>query len=163
MRVQELSIASDISAKIDRLSAGVHPSAAGQSGSAPFQEAVWAEVFKLATESPDIDSFITRLKQSNVALKADQRPARDWLVNSQGLLATAPAELSDTDKELLASQAPVGVGTSDNHRTDYPVLTKELAISRAKANTVFVTWTNYHFIDFVQNWISHLQDIGMPR
>jgi hypothetical protein len=40
--------------------------------------------------------------------------------------------------------------------TPHPTLTKEWARQHSRENLVIVTWCNYHFLDFVENWIAHL-------
>ena len=30
----------------------------------------------------------------------------------------------------------------------------------AQENTVVVTWANWHYRDFVMNWVEHLRDTG---
>lgn len=34
---------------------------------------------------------------------------------------------------------------------------RDLAQKVAVANTVMVTWANWHYLDFVLNWVTHLQ------
>ena len=40
------------------------------------------------------------------------------------------------------------------------VLCRELVASVAQDNVVVVTWANYHYRDFVMNWVEHLRATG---
>ena len=37
---------------------------------------------------------------------------------------------------------------------------RELVASVAEDNVVLVTWANYHYRDFVMNWVEHLKAVG---
>ena len=41
-------------------------------------------------------------------------------------------------------------------------LTRELAHKHARENVIIVTWTNFHFYDFVENWAVHLSNHRVP-
>lgn len=115
-----------------------------------------------------MDAFVTRLKQSGLHVNSDQGQHGASLDRPQDLSRSTHAGASDArpsvgDNGDVYTETPVREGDAAAHHKHYPALTKELATSRAKANTVFLTWTNYHFIDFVQNWSSHLRDIGMTH
>jgi hypothetical protein len=40
----------------------------------------------------------------------------------------------------------------------HPELSRELAWKHARENVIIVTWTNYHFYDFIANWVAHISN-----
>lgn len=73
--------------------------------------------------------------------------------------AAVVAKQQDGSLHVAADQ-----GTAENITTKY-MLTREMALKAATApdgskGAVVVTWANFHYKDFVMNWIEHLQATG---
>jgi hypothetical protein len=100
-------------------------------------------VYSLARESPDLEAFLSKLHSG---AGAAENATMSGTIEAQ---AQAPGEAGSSHEQQKTDASPV-----------YPKLTKELAHAHAKDGMILVTWSNYHFIDFVDNWIAHLQDAG---
>lgn len=160
-----------ISSQLDRFSSGNALSAnpcnkphtkcdqqhrsADRSRPLPPQNITLSEVFSLAKDSEDVESFLSQMHQSETQLDVILQH-----LDSQSDLRSR----SSTDVPIRVKQLDNNTHASSGAMLDdvpkYPVLTKELAFSRAHRNMIFVTCTNLHFVDFVQNWIAHFEDIG---
>lgn len=109
-------------------------------------------------EEPDV------LKEEKGEKKEDHQEA----------LEERETALDPKPKEETKSSSSPGT-TAVKRREDDPnykendpasyTLTKEMAIAAATDNfgtrgAVVVTWANYHYKDFVMNWVEHLQETG---
>eukprot|EP00755_Sulcionema_specki_P025030 Sspe_Gene.82390::Locus_54000_Transcript_1_1_Confidence_1.000_Length_1379::g.82390::m.82390/K20784/XEG113; arabinosyltransferase len=56
-----------------------------------------------------------------------------------------------------------GGSTTKQHKRYFPNLTRELVASVAQNNVVLVTWANFHYLDFVQNWVGHLRKLNVTN
>ena len=121
-------------------------------------------VFNLALESPDVNTFAARLKQSKLDITVDERPWQSAIVGSVALPRAPPVELAAVSpKDAAQANQPAQGSPEDRTMTQYPPLTKELAHEHAHDGMIFVTWTNLPFVDFVQNWIALLQTSGVTQ
>ena len=74
---------------------------------------------------------------------------------------TSPAEAAPAQEAAPhASPATTGPVASGS---DGGALTSELVRSVAKDNLVMVTWANFHYLDFVMNWVGHLRELGVSN
>lgn len=114
----------------------------------------WQHVYDLAKASPDVDTFMSGLN-----LLPEKKLPQD---------STALGSLAASDTAATVENQPAPsddkINTKDSQNTEetkgYVKLTKDLAEAHSKDKIVLVTWTNLHFLDFVENWISHLLELG---
>lgn len=102
------------------------------------------------------------------------RPAYFALVGqsfgSSGLAVVQPAAGANdaavvTNAGVQSPTAPDvaegGVQLSAEEKSHH--LTPEFVKMHAKDNVVMVTWANFHYYDFVMNWVSHLRNLNMTN
>lgn len=101
--------------------------------------------------------FVMPLRQVYWGVYSRMRPMiSEQDVHASGRL-TEPVE-PELRGSTLGKRQPaidaVHVATRPN------TLTKELVRTVAINNTVMVTWANFHYLDFVMNWVQHVQATG---
>eukprot|EP00892_Ulva_mutabilis_P009534 jgi/Ulvmu1/6953/UM033_0010.1 len=155
--LQELSLALEVSTQVDRLNS---------EQSQPYQPEndALAAIFNLALDSTDVKSFSTRFKQMGLEVDVVKQPNQDEPIRAAPGPDASPAQtvtgFVDADQLVGKTSLSELIG---NPQSRHPALSEELAHAHAHNNTIFVTWTNYHFVDFVQNWIAHLDSIGVSH
>ena len=111
----------------------------------------------MAQASPDVESFLSRV-QHDANLTVPVPAPHHSSAGASGGAQTA----DDTRLPQNASQQVQEQVQQPKQPAGYTQLSKELAVAHAKDKIILVTWTNFHFMDFVENWIAHLLELGVP-
>eukprot|EP00887_Chlorella_sp_A99_P003129 scaffold9.g3129.t1 len=108
-------------------------------------------------ESEDAESFTNKLRNSGLggsALGEALEAARKGSGKSGG----------KGDAGAGGAAAASGTaGGGGGSVAQVPRLTKQLAQKYAKNNIIIVTWANFHFSDFVVNWVKHVKSHGITN
>jgi len=76
--------------------------------------------------------------------------------------ASAPAAPVAVDADNIAARLfPPGAAPAVNP-ADHK-LTQERVEALARGNVLMVTWANYHYLDFVINWVYHINKLGVTN
>lgn len=100
-----------------------------------------------------MDSFIAQLHQSDTELTVQPVSASTTVISDTAGLPDVQQPQESDEQEVEEPQKP-------KQPTGYVQLSKELAVAHSKDSIILVTWTNLHFLDFVENWITHLLELG---
>lgn len=61
----------------------------------------------------------------------------------------------------VATSPPAGVGKEeDPEKKEFQMMTKDFLEKHTYNNRVIVTWANYHYLDFVKNWVYYMKKTG---
>eukprot|EP01065_Artemidia_motanka_P007583 TRINITY_DN13793_c0_g1_i1.p1 TRINITY_DN13793_c0_g1~~TRINITY_DN13793_c0_g1_i1.p1 ORF type:complete len:673 (+),score=122.97 TRINITY_DN13793_c0_g1_i1:96-2114(+) len=101
-------------------------------------------------------------KEPPVAAALEQQPAAAPTPSPAGA-RVGVATVADAHSRKSPKPFPVATGGFDPSKRSkaFPELTAGLLASVAHNGTVLVTWANYHYLDFVTNWVYHLRLLGV--
>lgn len=108
------------------------------------QNALEAQAVKAASEGAGRADQI-RAESADAGMPQDGMSHGD-VANASAAVASSPLQHAE------------GSSTAALH----PELTRDWARKHARENVVIVTWSNWHFVDFVENWAKHLSKHRTP-
>jgi hypothetical protein len=110
----------------------------------------------MARKSENVDAFLSQLHPLPDAALLRQSESSSSLKGSTSASCDTTAVSDAKQPQEVEKKEPREIG----QQTMYVQLSKDLAVAHAKDNIILVTWTNLHFLDFVENWITHLLKLG---
>lgn len=122
-------------------------------------------MYQLGKASKDFRAFAGHLEGARIAerilddpvtLEREPRqPSKGGETAGEDSQGSSSSEVTTNDREGTTNEA-----ISDAARAwqggQHPIITKEWAWKHARENVIMVTWSNFHFVDFVENWAAHL-------
>ena len=111
----------------------------------------WKHVYDVARAAPDVESFLSQLNQSDTEISVQPIAVSASAGTDTAADVQRPQNSDKQEKEEVQQPA---------QPADYVHLSKDLAVAHSKDKIILVTWTNFHFLDFVENWITHLLELG---
>ena len=113
-------------------------------------------MYHFSKASADFAAFAAHLQRAQIAsaLQVSSRP-------DVAAVSTPPpltVHQATTSKHYVGSKRHDAQTTQQPYESTelHPSLTSAWAHKHARGNVVIVTWSNWHFIDFVENWAAHL-------
>jgi hypothetical protein len=143
----------------------------------------WRQIYHFSKSSSSFRSFLAHLEGAKIAsgvwnkgafTQADPlQPAQRLETGSEGRVQSTPACTTDkvesvdvsvslNDPTSAASNGTQPAVSNQPGRLNHPVITRELAWKHARENVIMVTWSNFKFMDFVENWAAHLSTHRTP-
>jgi hypothetical protein len=137
-------------------------------------EATAKSLYQLAKSSNDAEDFTARLQQAG--LMAQEAAASSAQPDGEPRSGDSGGGAGGGTDESIATHTEatdVGVGGKGGGaaaaskgaggRLVVPQLSRELAHRHARDGIIIVTWANFHFFDFVLNWVHHMELHGITN
>ncbi|KAI3429380.1 hypothetical protein D9Q98_005475 [Chlorella vulgaris] len=103
-------------------------------------------LYQLAKASSDAASFAARLQQAGLMLDSSS--------------SSGSSKEGKADGGAGAVQPSKGAGGG---QAVVPLLSRDLARKHQRDGIIIVTWANFHFFDFVLNWVHHMEQHGISN
>lgn len=109
------------------------------------------ELFQLAKAASNAKDFAARLQQAGLMLDdASSGSGSSSGGSSNSAVSTGGSKASTGSGKAGTDKAD---GAKGGGKLKVPLLSRDLARSHARDGIIIVTWANYHFFDFVLNWV----------
>lgn len=119
------------------------------------------ELFQLAKAASNAKDFAARLQQAGLMLDdASSGSGSSSGGSSNSAVSTGGSKASTGSGKAGTDKAD---GAKGGGKLKVPLLSRDLARSHARDGIIIVTWANYHFFDFVLNWVEHMQRHGIKN
>lgn len=129
----------------------------------------WQQVYQYARASDDFKTFSAFLETAQLPVASPGSAVSDLshtrphatANGGQSYTQAAPqvTRLAATTASATELRASVSGSAPEGRHAE---LTSDLAWKHARENVIIVTWTNFHFYDFVANWVAHLSNHRAP-
>ena len=121
----------------------------------------WQQIYHYSKSARNFRSFAGHLESAQIIATADSLLAAQAIAVQASDAAIRPARpVANAELQQSAQFSEVSPTTQqDGGKTmPHPTLTHDWAHQHARENIVMVTWSNWHFVDFVENWAAHLSN-----
>jgi hypothetical protein len=112
-------------------------------------------LYQLAKASSDAASFAARLQQAGLMLDSSSSSS------NSGSSSSGSSKESKADGGAGAVQP--SKGAAGGGQAVVPLLSRDLARKHQRDGIIIVTWANFHFFDFVLNWVHHMEQHGISN
>lgn len=129
-------------------------------------EATAASLYQLAKSSDDASDFAARLKAAGLMAQPDDEPrsaAAGSTADGNADADTSTHKQAAVVKNKGEGDGMEAAGKGIGGRIAVPQLSRELAYKHARDGIIIVTWANFHFFDFVLNWVHHMELHGITN